>query len=80
MKIKDILDGVRVATLGFYSLKIVVSEAIHRGLEGDLHKSDILVGGLVAIFYVPINIGFLSSSQLTKSYFSEGWRGPTTNQ
>ena len=30
-------------------------------------------------FYFPINIGFLSSSQLTKSYFSEGWR-KTTNQ
>ena len=25
------------------------------------------------IFYVPINIGFMSSSQLTNSYFSEGW-------
>ena len=24
-------------------------------------------------FYFPINIGFLSSSQLTNSYFSEGW-------
>ena len=28
----------------------------------------ILVGGLVAMFYFPINIGFLSSSQLTNSY------------
>ena len=24
-------------------------------------------------FYFPINIGFMSSSQLTNSYFSEGW-------
>ena len=38
-----------------------------------------LVGGLVAIFCFPINIGFLSSSQLTKSSSSEGWR-KTTNQ
>ena len=28
-------------------------------------------------FYFPINIGFMSSSQLTKSYFSEGWPAPT---
>ena len=39
----------------------------------------ILVGGLVAIFYFPIHIGFMSSSQLTNSYFSEGWL-KTTNQ
>ena len=32
-----------------------------------------LVGGLVAIFYFPIHIGLLSSSQVTNSYFSEGW-------
>ena len=37
----------------------------------------ILVGGLVAIFFFPRNIGLLSSSQLTKSYFSEGWPWPT---
>ena len=37
----------------------------------------LLVGGLVAIFYFPINIGLLSSSQLTNSYFSEGWPWPT---
>ena len=35
-----------------------------------------LVGGLVAIFF-SINIGLHSSSQLTKSYFSEGWPWPT---
>ena len=29
--------------------------------------------------HFPINIGFLSSSQLTKSYFSEGWP-KTSNQ
>ena len=28
---------------------------------------------MVAMFYVPRNIGVMSSSQLTKSYFSEGW-------
>ena len=39
----------------------------------------ILVGGLVAMFYFPINLGCLSSSQLTNSYFSEGWL-KTTNQ
>ena len=33
-----------------------------------------LVGGLVAMnFKFPINIGNVKSSQLTKSYFSEGW-------
>ena len=32
----------------------------------------LLVGGLVATFYFPRNIGLLSSSQLTNSYFSEG--------
>ena len=31
-----------------------------------------LVGGLVAILYFPIQLG-MSSSQLTNSYFSEGW-------
>ena len=31
-----------------------------------------LVGGLVAIFIFPLILG-MSSSQLTKSYFSEGW-------
>ena len=36
-----------------------------------------LVGCLVAIFYFPINIGFRFSSQLTNSYFSEGWPWPT---
>ena len=30
-----------------------------------------LVGGLEHQFYVPIHIGFMSSSQLTNSYFSE---------
>ena len=30
-------------------------------------------------FYCPMNIGFMSSSQLTNSFFSEGWR-KTTNQ
>ena len=36
---------------------------------------DDLVGGLwlPSMTYFPMNIGFLSSSQLTKSYFSEGW-------
>ena len=32
-----------------------------------------LVGGLEHEFYFPINIGFRLSSQLTNSYFSEGW-------
>ena len=32
-----------------------------------------LVGGLVAMFYFPRNIGNFKSSQLTNSYFSEGW-------
>ena len=31
-------------------------------------------------FYFPINIGFMSSSQLTKSYFSEGWPWPTNQE
>ena len=38
-----------------------------------------LVGGnwLPWIWHFPINIGLLSSSQLTNSYFSEGWPWPT---
>ena len=38
-------------------------------------STHILVAGLVAIFglFSHINIGLLSSSQLTKSYFSEGF-------
>ena len=31
-------------------------------------------------FYFPRNVGLLSSSQLTKSYFSEGWPWPTNQQ
>ena len=31
-------------------------------------------------FYFPIWLGFLSSSQLTKSYFSEGWPWPTNQK
>ena len=38
-----------------------------------LKKNRPLVGGLVAIFSFPRNIGLLSSSQWTNSYFSEGW-------
>ena len=37
-----------------------------------------LVGGLE--HYFPRNIGLLSSSQVTNSYFSEGWVQTTTNQ
>ena len=39
----------------------------------------LLVGGLVAMNFLfsHINIGLHSSSQLTKSYFSEGWPWPT---
>ena len=40
--------------------------------------SEVLVGGLEHQFYVPIQLG-MSSSQLTNSYFSEGWP-KTTNQ
>ena len=29
-------------------------------------------------FYFPMNLGFMSSSQLTDSYVSEGWRKPST--
>ena len=29
------------------------------------------------MFYFPINIGFMSSFQLTNSYVSEGWPWPT---
>ena len=43
-----------------------------------------LVGGLVAIFihfwHFPIYIGNHLSSQLTKSYFSEGWPWPTNHE
>ena len=35
--------------------------------------TDYLVGGLEHLDYFPINIGLHSSSQLTNSYFSEGW-------
>ena len=46
--------------------------------DGNYH----LVGGLVAIWIIfPINIGLRLSSQLTNSYFSEGWPNhqPVTN-
>ena len=40
----------------------------------------LLLGGnwLPWILYFPINIGLLSSSQMTKSYFSEGFKQPPT--
>ena len=45
-----------------------------QGMDGVMRFHDgELVGGLEHQFYFPINIGLLSSSQLTKSYFSEGW-------
>ena len=31
-------------------------------------------------WHFPINIGLMSSSQLTNSYFSEGWPGPPTSE
>ena len=45
-------------------------QGLSKRISGDL---SLLVGGLVAIFYFPTNIGLHSSSQLTNSYFSEGW-------
>ena len=47
----------------------------------DSNISFVLIIWLVVwnIFYFPINLGFLSSSQVTNSYFSEGWL-KTTHQ
>ena len=44
------------------------------------YLEDFLVGGLEHQFYFPRNIGFRLSSQLTNSYFSEGFfPGPPTS-
>ena len=40
------------------------------------HAKCLLVGGLVAMFYFPINIGFLIIP-IDGPYFSEGWPWPT---
>ena len=66
----------------------MVKKFDHHGTLGDGHQSmnpwgtflssTYLVGGLVAIFYFPINIGFMSSSQLTHIFQRGGYTGPPT--
>ena len=48
-----------------------------QGTQATAGRQQKLVGGLVAIFYFPINIGLLSSSQLTFIFFTGV---QTTNQ
>ena len=61
----------------FAAQRVVYSAKVHWCNGQNLDQVS-LVGGLVAILYFPINIGLMSSSQLTHSYFSEGFKQPPT--
>ena len=63
-------------------LRVVPFTVIAGGHGGpwEAEKTQGFSGGLVAMFYFPINIGFMSSSPLTNSYFSEGWLNQPPNQ
>ena len=66
----------------FFSMLESIFEHPHYGDIVDIWWYQwILVGGdwLPSIFYFPINIGVRKKYQLTNSYFSEGFKPPTSN-
>ena len=81
----DVLSCISSCFCSQSSVAISPIQLQHRGTATwinpllDQYFSGFLVGGLVAIkFYFPIHIGLRLSSQLTNSYFSEGFKPPTS--